>query len=213
MVRHLQYSSFIDEVVIATTTARDDEQICELALQEGVRFYKGSEDDVLARVVECHEMCGSDIIVELTGDCPMIDTYWVDRCIEKYLSEQWDFVSNCIPMTFPRGFDCKVFRFSDLKWMAENVHDEAVREHVSLYFYEEEGRYTVGTIEAPMWLRFPKYRLTLDTEDDFKLITTIFEKLYPSKHYFGTKDIMGFLQEHPEFLEINKQVNQKKIRG
>jgi len=212
MIRRLKRSSFIDEIIIATTVKPNDIKICELAQKEGVKYYQGSEVDVLARVVETHQKCETDIIVELSGDCPLIDPYWVDRTIEKFLSKEWDFVSNCIPMTFPRGLDCKVFYYYDLKWMMDNINDGAVREHVSLYFYEEEGRYNIGTIEAPEWLRFPDYRWTLDTKEDFELIKTIFEELYPKNNFFASRDIMRFINERPEIIDINKSISQKPIR-
>jgi spore coat polysaccharide biosynthesis protein SpsF len=116
-------------------------------------------------------------------------------------------------MTFPRGLDCKVFYYYDLKWMMDNINDGAVREHVSLYFYEEEGRYNIGTIEAPEWLRFPDYRWTLDTKEDFELIKTIFEELYPKNNFFASRDIMRFINERPEILDINKSILQKPVRG
>ena len=212
MVRRLKRSSFIEDVIIATTTSDKDKAICEWASKEGVSYFRGSEDDVLDRVIKCHQKSNSDIIVELTGDCPLIDVYWVDRAIEEFLSGDYDFVSNCIPMTFPRGLDCKIFKFSDLKWMGDNINDSAVREHVSLYFYEQEGRYKLGSIEAPLWLRFPEYRWTLDTERDFELIKRVFDSLYLKKNNFCSWDIMQLIKENPDIPEINKDIVQKPIR-
>lgn len=212
MVRRLKRSSFIDDIVIATTTNPKDSPICELAKQEGIDYFQGSEEDVLARVVGCHERAKSDVIVELTGDCPLIDVYWVDRVIEKFLENKWDFVSNCIPMTFPRGLDCKAFWYKDLKWTADNINDAAVREHVSLYYYEKEGRYKLGSIEAPAWLRYPDYRWTLDTKEDLEFITRIYEALYPKNNYFNSWDIMQLLKQNPVLLEINKNIVQKPVR-
>jgi len=212
MVRRLKRSSFIDKIVIATTTNPKDIAICELAKQEGVDYFQGSEDDVLARVVDCHERAGSDVIVELTGDCPLIDVYWVDRVIEKFLENKWDFVSNCIPMTFPRGLDCKAFWYKDLKWMADNIKDMAVREHVSLHYYEKKGRYKLGSIESPDWLKYPDYRWTLDTKEDLEFISKIYEALYTKDNYFNSWDIMHLLKKSPELLTINKDIAQKPIR-
>ncbi len=212
MIRRLKRSSFIEEIIIATTVKPNDSQICGLVEKEGVKYFQGSEDDVLERVVGAHQICETDIIVELTGDCPLIDPYWVDRTIEKFLSEKWDFVSNCIPMTFPRGLDCKVFYFEDLRWMADNISDEAVREHVSLYYYEEGGRYNIGTIEAPRWLRHPEYRWTLDTEDDFEFIKKVYEWFFIKNKYFSSWDIMELLRQKPDLLDINSNIKQKPIR-
>ncbi len=212
MVLRLKRSSFIHGIIIATTTNPQDKAICQLAKEEKVGYFQGSEEDVLERVVECHKRTGTDIIIELTGDCPLIDVYWVDKTIEKFLENKWDFVSNCIPMTFPRGLDCKVFRFSDLKWMGENIKDSAAREHVSLYFYEEHDRYVIGTVKAPSWLRYPKYRWTLDTKEDFEFIKRVYEALYPENNYFNSWDIMQLLKNNPDLLEINSKVVQKAIR-
>jgi spore coat polysaccharide biosynthesis protein SpsF len=212
MVRRLKRSAFIQDVVIATTTNPKDQAICELAAREKVGCFQGSEEDVLARVCDCHKGYGTDIVVELTGDCPLIDVYWVDRAIEKFLEGKWDFVSNCIPMTFPRGLDCKVFAFKDLQWMADSIADNAVREHVSLYFYEVGGRYTLGVVEAPQWLRYPEYRWTLDTQEDFEFITQVYDALYQKNNYFSSWDIIHFLNKNPHIVQINTHIEQKPIR-
>jgi spore coat polysaccharide biosynthesis protein SpsF len=212
MIRRVKRSHFIDEIVVATTSNPADEPICKLSEQEGVHFYRGSEEDVLQRVVDAHVHMGTSVIVELTGDCPLIDPYWIDRTIEKYLEGSWEFVSNCIPMTFPRGTDCKVFDLESLIWTADNIDDPAVRENVSLYYYEEEGRFTIGTVEAPRWLRFPKYRWTLDTQEDLDFIKAVYEELYPANNSFGSRQIIDLLKKKSHLIGINSDIQQKPVR-
>ena len=121
------------------------------------------------------------------------------------------FMSNEV-LSGDRTIESITFSYADLKWMADNIEDEAVREHVSLYFYEVAGRYAVGSIEAPMWLRHPEYRWTLDTKEDYEMITEIFKALFPQKPFFAAWDIVAFLERNPEVIAINKEIQQKKIR-
>jgi len=94
MIDRVKQSKYIDEIVVATTTNDTDNPIIELCIKKGVKFYRGSEDDVLGRVLQAHKSLQSDIIVELTGDCPLVDPEIIDGIINEYLENNFDYVSN-----------------------------------------------------------------------------------------------------------------------
>ncbi len=212
LIERLKKSKYLQEIVIATTTNDTDDLVVQTAQREDVKYYRGSEMDVLARTTEAAESGEADYIVQITSDCPLADPGIIDRVIGYMLEDPYcDYVSNNLVKTYPLGFDVEIFRTMDLQKVEQNVHIPEVREHVSLYFYTHPEQYYLANIEAPFFLHHPEYRLTLDTEEDYKLIRLIYETLYPSDPFFDAYAIIRLLLLHPEYLKINHDIHQKKI--
>lgn len=212
IIERLKRSKFIDEVVVATTVNPDCDPIVDLAKKSEVGCYRGSEDDVLERVLEAAKHYKADIIVEITGDETLIDPKIVDQVIEFYLKNDFDYVSNILNRCYPRGLDTQVFATSILEEVSRLTDDPVDRENVSLYIYEHHQRYSLGSIEAPEELNHPDWRWTLDTKEDFEFLKTVYEALYPAKKDFDSYDVLEFIKKNPHVLEINKGVNQKAVR-
>ena len=102
LINRLKQVSFIQEIVIATTTNREDDDICTLATDFGVHFYRGSENDVMSRVLEAALKANADVIVEITGDCPIIDIDVIADVIRQFLEGSYDYVSNSNIRSFPQ---------------------------------------------------------------------------------------------------------------
>ncbi|MFZ3132817.1 MAG: NTP transferase domain-containing protein, partial [Desulfosporosinus sp.] len=109
IIERLSRSKYVDEVIVATTDNPCDDQIVALCHSIGCAYFRGSEDDVLLRVLDTARDVNADIIVEITGDCPVIDWRHVDHLIELFFSGKYDYAANIIERTFPRGFDTQVF--------------------------------------------------------------------------------------------------------
>lgn len=208
MIRRVKKSKLINGIILATTTNHDDDPIVDLARKLNVLVYRGSELDVLSRVVEAHEDCKSDIVVELTGDCPLADHMLIDQCIQTYLDNSYDYVSNNYKRTFPDGTDVQVFSLKVLQEANKNTIDPLDREHVSKYIYES-GNYSLFTIEAEDEYLWPNLAVTLDTAEDYELIKTIF------CHFgcieFSTLDYIKFLKNNMNLLDINKYITRKGL--
>ena len=109
MIERLRRVPQIDEIVIATTDHESCQPIVELAEKIGVGCYRGSEDDVLDRVLKAAQSANADVIVETTGDCPVIDPQIVSETIETFKQSDVDYCANVLERTFPRGMDVQVF--------------------------------------------------------------------------------------------------------
>ncbi len=132
----------------------------------GSAVFRGSEDDVLARVLGAAQASGADVIVETTGDCPLIDPHWLDLVVDAYLRDGGcDFCSNTLTETFPRGIDVRVFSTAALAEVAATTNDPADREHVSLYFWTHPERYHLREVKSPE-PSLGDLRLTVDTPED-----------------------------------------------
>ena len=210
LVERLKRSK-VDDVVIATTVAGADEVISDLAAEWGVKAFRGSEEDVLDRVLSAAEAFGADIIVEITGDCPLLDPEVVDRCIDYFLANDFDYVSNVVQRTYPRGLDTQVFPVAVLDEVSRKTNDPADREHVSLYIYEHPGEYRLGHVLAPRELTGPDMRWCVDTIEDFQLVQGVYEALYPTNPEFTCLDVMNLLNERPELAAVNVGISQKSV--
>lgn len=213
LLERLKRSKYLNDIVVATTTNNTDDKVAETAEAQKVKFYRGSEEDVLQRTVEAAEANDTDYIVQITSDCPLIDDRTIDQVIERMLDHPYlDYAANQLVRTYPQGFSVEIFRTVALRKVERQVDDPAVREHVSLYFYEHPEIYRLSNVEAPYFLRHPEFRLTLDTEEDYRLISNIYEALYLAKPDFDLYDITRYLLDNPRLLSINEQVKQKKAR-
>lgn len=212
IIERLQRSRFIDEIVVATTVNPDCDAIEELAKKLEVRCFRGSEEDLLDRVLRAAKAYNADIIVEITGDETLIDPEIVDETIQFYLQNDFAYVSNVLNRRYPRGLDTQVFAVSVLEEVSKLTNDPADRENVSLYIYEHSEKYKLGSVEAPEELNHPDWRWTLDTKEDFEFLKAVYEALYPVKKDFDSYDVLEFIREKPLVLEINRGIKQKAVR-
>jgi spore coat polysaccharide biosynthesis protein SpsF len=208
-VRRIRY---LDEIVVATTVNPEDNSIAKLAAQLRIACYRGSETDVLARVLGAAQSCSAEVIVEITGDCPLIDPIIAERCIEEYFATGADYVSNVLQPSYPNGMDTQVFATRVLKEVAELTQDPADREHVSLYIYSHPEKYSLVNLKAPIEQTRPALRLCVDTQEDYRVVKTIFDKIYPTKPDFSLADVLAFLDSHPHTAPINAKVHQRTRR-
>jgi spore coat polysaccharide biosynthesis protein SpsF len=211
MIERLRRARTLDAIVIATTEEASSDPIEELARELGVGCFRGSEDDVLGRVLGAARAHDAELIVETTGDCPLIDPGVVDLVVERFRDGGVDYCSNTLERTYPRGMDVQAFPFAVLEEVAGLTDDPADREHVSLYIYEHPERYRLRSVrsERP---DTGEIRLTVDTPDDLALVRAVFDELLPKDPAFGLDAILALLDERPELRDLNRHIEQKPVR-
>lgn len=207
-VERMKKATLIDELVIATTPF-NNEPIIELCEREDVAYFVGSEKDVLERYYQAAKQFEADIVVRMTSDCPLIDPNIIDQVINMYLKNDFDYVSNTQLRTFPRGMDTEVFSFDALERAYHEAKIEYEHEHVTPYLYLNKDKFKIGQYTQENDTN--NIRLTVDTPEDFELIRRIFEALYANNPHFSLEDILMLLQQYPEWLDINKEIVQKKL--
>ena len=197
MIERLKKSKKIDHIVIATTTNVEDEKIIELCNRINIDYYRGSENDVLDRVFRTHQYTSSEIIVELTGDCPLIDTKIIDESIKLYLKNNFDYVSNAHVRSYPDGLDTQVFSLKLLKEINKLATSDYDRENVSSFIYRNHQNYgyKLKALIAKENEYWPDLRITLDDLGDYKLIREIINHFHPLKGFnYGCSEIISFLK-------------------
>lgn len=211
VISRVKQSKEIDDIVIATTIKSDDDIIEEEALRLNVKCFRGSEEDVLSRYYYAAKENNADVIVRITSDCPLIDPKIVDEIIKLYNMHNYGIVANAssdlTKRTYPRGLDTEVFSFEQLEIAYKRADLKYQREHVTPYIYENCNNAFFYKNDVD----YSKYRWTLDTEEDFELISKIYDKLYGGNHDFYLNDILELFERQPELFNINKHIEQKKI--
>lgn len=208
LVRRLKLVPRLDGIALATTVNATDEPIVRLAKRLKIGCFRGSENDVLKRVLKTAESAAADLIVEITGDCPLIDPELVSRTIDLYLDNDCDYASNCLIRSYPIGMDTQVFSTALLSRADREGKLPEDREHVSWYFVRNPRKFRLLTDRAPRELVWPDLRLTLDEKDDFKLIDRIFRK-FRSRPGFSCGDVLGFLRRNPGLAGVNRHVRHR----
>lgn len=211
MIARLERCPALDGIVVATTTDPRDDAIERLTRELSIGCFRGSEQDVLGRVLGAARESGAEVIVETTGDCPLIDPDIVGRVIGCFREAPVDYCSNTLEQTYPRGMDVQVFPTHVLAEVDHLTDDPVDREHVSLFIYEHPERYRLRNVRA-LPVRGADLRLTVDTPEDLALVRAVFDALYPSDRAFGLSDILDLLEAHPELRELNRDVQQKSVR-
>jgi spore coat polysaccharide biosynthesis protein SpsF len=211
VVERARMSKLLDSVVIATTVDEADDAVAELCEARGYPCVRGRAADVLNRYVQAAEMYHADIVVRLTGDCPLIDPGVIDATIQAFLDSNPPavYASNRIIRTFPIGLDVEVMDFDALQMANREAKEPYHREHVTPYFYEDPQRFPIVSVTADG--DYGSYRWTVDTKEDLRFVREIFSRL-KDVNVFTWKDLLAILEEEPELMKINSNVRQRTYR-
>ena len=215
LLERLRKVDLLDQIIVATTVNTTDDPIIDLVNQlDGVSYTRGSEHDVLDRVNSCLKEHQVDICVEITGDCPLTDPQIVSEVINAYAEAQPDtvYLSNTGAVNHvPAGFDVQVFSAQALNQLSEETQDPDDREHVSYGFYRPES----NNIWKPQFISHPQAApgigmlVTLDYEEDYKLIRAIHEDLSLNSSDYGVEDVIEWINNHSALhqacIDIRKQ--------
>ncbi len=202
-VERLRFSKMIDNIIIATTTNKEDDPIMELAQKEGIKVYRGSEDDVLDRYYQTAIEYGAEHIMRLTGDCPLIAPDICDSIADAYFENGADYIRT--GETFAEGLDCGIISFQALSNAWHEAKLKYEREHVTLYIRNHPEKFRNVTIENET--DDSNYRITVDEKEDFLVVKTILENLYKgTDRYFTIEEIKSFLDKHHEIYKLNAHI-------
>lgn len=203
MLERVKRAKKLDAIIVATTDKPEDDATAELARKCDVRVFRGSEHDVLDRFYKAAREAGVDIVVRLTGDCPLHDPAVIDQIIEHFYSLP-GLEYTYKPNNYPEGLDAEVIPFAALTkaWKEASLSSE--REHITLYIkkhpemFRVDGAWVIGSSD------YSAMHWSIDTQADFEFVTKVFEQLYPTNPSFTKDDVLALLAQHPELLEINK---------
>tara|TARA_B100000963_G_scaffold296499_1_gene267653 strand:- start:2344 stop:4371 length:2028 start_codon:yes stop_codon:yes gene_type:complete len=202
LLKRLNKSKLIDQIVLATSTDKKNKNLINHVEELGFFCFKGSEIDVLDRYVKAAEYVKAEIIVRITGDCPLVDSVLVDECINGFLNSKVDYYSNTINPTFPDGLDVEVFKYSSLKQASERASKQTHREHVTPYIKETD---IFSKFNLSNDINLSSFRWTVDDPEDFEVIQNIFQNFNPDI-YFSWKEVLELHKNNPRIFSANSHI-------
>ena len=208
MIERVQRSKLVDEVMIVTSIEKNNLPILKLCSELGVRVGVGSENDVLDRFYQTSKLLKPEYVIRLTADCPCFDAGLLDQAIREMKPD-----SDYMAMTsesFADGLDLEIMKFSALEKAWKEANHSFEREHVTQYIVRHPEMFKLQNFESPIGY-FGNHRWTVDEPEDFEVVHHIYEYFLKTNKgdQFTFKDILEFMEAHPEI----KRINQKYTRN
>lgn len=207
MLERVQAAKFIGQLVVATSTNPDDDEIEKLCTNENIICYRGHLTDLLDRHYQVAKLYNADAIVKIPSDCPLIDPSVIDRVIDHYVkSDKFDLVSNLHPASYPDGNDVEILSFAALECAWKDAVKDYEREHTTPFIWEHDEHFAIGNVIWETGLDYSSsHRWTIDFPEDYEFIRKVYVELYPENPAFDLNDILNLLKRKPEIAEINQQ--------
>lgn len=201
-------AKLLDAVVVATTTDTRDDAVVRECERLGLRTFRGSEDDVLDRYYGAARAFDAEAVVRITSDCPLIDPHLIDRVVGELASQNADYVSNTLVLTYPRGLDAEAFTMTALATAWENATVAYERVHVTPFLYRRPERFKLVNVACSEDVS--SLRWTVDTPDDLQLVRNIFERAERIGEP-GWEDVLAMVRREPALRAINGHIRQKAL--
>jgi spore coat polysaccharide biosynthesis protein SpsF (cytidylyltransferase family) len=207
MVQRIRQVSELDELVLATGEGAQNDPLADIAQALGLAVYRGSDSDVLSRFHDAADASSADIVVRLTGDCPLADGSVISDVLRRRAERKLDFCTNVKPPTWPDGLDVSVFTMKTLRRAAKEAMLPSEREHVVPWMWkmsslEGGDQLTADNVTAPE--DYSSSRWTVDDAKDYLMLRTLAEKMGPKTLLTaGWREIMDCLSNHPKIAALN----------
>ena len=182
LVDNLKTIKSVDQIVIATTINKKDDILCDLLDDFNISYFRGDEEDVLGRVTKAAVEFSSDVVVQLTGDNPLIDPKIIEKGLSLFFKHGCDCVSNAFTDTFPSGMNVTIFKRKFLEHVESLARDSDYREHVPL-FTKVNKKIQCFRVFAKKENYGPEISVTVDEKHEFEKIKKLLIFLDQSRFY------------------------------
>lgn len=209
MVTHVlhraQAISGVDTVVAALPDLPEDDVLAATCQRAGALVIRGSADDVLTRYSKASQATDAEVVVRLTADCPFLSPATSAHVLSRL--GNYDYASNTLERTFPRGLDTEVFTRRALDTANREASDPTDREHVTPFIYRRPHRFALMSVRDDY--DRSDHRWTVDTADDMAFAVAVYDSLGPQ---FEMEEVFALLLRRPELRALNSSSQQKELR-
>ena len=205
LIQRLSYSKKINQIVVAIPNNNKNKKLKNFLKKKQYSFFQGNEKNVLNRFYNTAKLYKADIVVRITGDCPLVDSNIVDNLIKKLIKQKKDYITNANPLTYPDGLDAEVITFKALEKCYKSVTNDYDKEHVTTYIRNSKK---FNVMYNQYKVNYSDQRWVVDEKEDFIVVKKIFEYFKPRIN-FRWLDILKLLKRRPEIFEINKKIKIK----
>jgi glutamate-1-semialdehyde 2,1-aminomutase len=202
LLERLSLARRIDAIVLATSDDPRNEPLARYVRELGHAVYRGSEHDVLDRYYRAAQEAGADVVVRITGDCPLVDAAIVDAVIGKFFDSRADYAANVLPPTFPDGLDVEVFSMEALRTAWKQATSATDREHVTPFIRNSDAFSRVGHAHSA---DESGERWTVDEPPDLRVVEHVFSHFHPRRD-FGWLEVLALREQHPEWFAANRHL-------
>lgn len=192
----------LDRIVVATSTDRSDDGLAAMLALHGVAVHRGPLDDVLTRFEGALQAFGpAEVLVRLTGDCPLADPDVIDATIALLLDQGLDYAANTpTRRTYPKGLDVEVMRADGLLRAAREATDPYEREHVTPYLYRHPELFAQDFLSQAA--EEGEVRWTVDRPDDLAFVRAVYDGLYTADPEFSSDNVRAFVRGRPDLMRL-----------
>jgi len=202
LLMRLSKSNEVDAIVVATSKNEQDDQLQSAIELMGYPCFRGDEKDVLSRFYEAAEFADADIVVRITGDCPLVDPVLVDQCVQGFKKSKTDYFSNVEPATYPDGLDVEVMTSEAIEYANNQACSDFDREHVTPYI-RRSSLFTKGSMKNDENLS--NQRWSVDEAEDLIVATNIFEHFSPDL-FFDWRQVLELRELQPKLFKANQNI-------
>ena len=202
----------IDRVQMAVPDRPADEPLLAYLEARGeIGVTRGPEEDVLRRYALAAEDTGADVVMRINGDCPLLSPTVSRIVLSQFLDplEAFDYASNTLERTYPRGLDVEVFSAEVLRTADQEAAQPAEREHVTPFIWRRPERFRLRSVRDAE--DHSHLRWTVDTAQDFALVEKIYAELFRDDPAFDYPDVLACLERHPDWTRLNRRVRQRPV--
>lgn len=197
----------VKQVILVSTRNPKDKILHTIAKNSNIKSFKGKTCDVLDRFYNCAIEFDADPIIRITGDCPLIDSTIIKKMLDQYMKNNYDYLTNTFPPTFPDGLDVEIFSFKTLEKMVRKAKLPSEKEHVTSYIRNHPNEFKIFNYENPKNLS--RFRWTVDEERDLTFVRIIYKKMKP-KMSFSMQDVIKIISKFPEITKINSEISRNE---
>lgn len=206
LLHRLSQAKSIHQIVLATSKNEENTLLVNHVSSLGYTCYQGDEEDVLSRYHDAAQSVNADIVIRITGDCPLVDSELIEQMITDFKETPCDYLSNIEPPTFPDGLDVEIFNYSALETANQQANTTFDREHVTPYIRNKPSfkRRNFRNDTDLSGLRW-----TVDEPEDIKVIRNIFSH-YAPRIDFSRFETQALYTSKPEIFLSNQSINRNE---
>jgi len=204
MIDRLKLNNLIDEIIICTSTNPQDDILEQIAYEEGIKIFRGSEDDVIQRLYDASVLYELDYALNITADCPLVSLEYISKIIEAYKKSKADFIRT---LDLPHGFFSYGLSIEAMKKVCEIK--KGIDTEVWGRYFTDSGIFEVEDLPIPKEIIRSNYRLTLDYPEDFEFFSKLFQHFGEEIISKNVYEIVEFLDNHDEIVAINQDCKTK----
>lgn len=206
LIKRLKKAEAIDEIILATSTNKENDPLCDYVNSLGYSVFRGDEVNVLERFYQAAKAHKGETIIRITGDSPLIDGQICDELINFHIKQNADY--SYLSERFCEGVDCEVINMSSLAQINQEATKPSEREHVTLYAYNHPDKFDCHMLENNT--DDSQFRFTVDNTEDAQVVEHIVNYFEDEIENIDSMQVKQFLIANPQIMALNQSITRNE---